>query len=70
MGENKIVLIHLIKIIMQTIVKVIIALLFSHISVSEPVKEDQKEKADLHNTLIIKKNSCVSMETLSENQLI
>lgn len=55
---------------MQTIVKVIIALLFSHISVSEPIKEDQNEKADLHKTLIIKKNSCVSIETLSENQLI
>jgi hypothetical protein len=55
---------------MQTIVKVIIALLFSHMSVSEPVKEDQKEKADFHKTQIIKKNSCVSVYDVPENQLI
>ncbi len=55
---------------MQTIVKVIIALLFSHLSISEPVKEDQKEKADFHKTQIIKKNSCVSVYTLPDKQLI
>ena len=55
---------------MQTIVKVIIALLFTHMSVSEPVKEDRKEKKDLQKTTIIKKSSCTSIVSWSEHQLI
>lgn len=55
---------------MQAIVKVIIALLFSHMSVSEPVKEGHQEKADLQKTMILKKNGCASANILSEHQLI
>ncbi len=55
---------------MQAFVKVIVALLFSHMSVSEPIKEDRKEKADFQKTMIIKKSNCASAGILTEHQLI
>ncbi len=55
---------------MQTFVKIIVALLFTHMSVSDTVKVDRKEKKELQNTSIIKKSSCTSTNTWSQHPLI
>ena len=47
---------------MQTIVKIFIALIFSHISVSEAPKESKDEKNKVQASISIKINSCAAVE--------
>ena len=55
---------------MQTIVKIIIALLFSHFSVSEPVEEKKEEVAKELSTFVIEANNCASLNSISPDHLI
>ena len=50
---------------MQTIVKIFIALIFSHISVSETAKEPKDDKTKIEASIKIKINSCASVEERS-----
>lgn len=70
MNENKIDLINYSKTAMQTIVKIVIALLFSHISVSEPVEEKKEEVVKAQITFIKQSNSCVSVDIAFDDQII
>ena len=47
---------------MQTIVKIFIALIFSHISVSESTKEPKDDNNKVQASIKIKINSCASVE--------
>ena len=55
---------------MQTIVKILIAFFFSHITISEPVKEKKEEVAKIRTTLILKSNSCATEAKLNDSHLI
>lgn len=50
---------------MQTIVKIFIALIFSHISVSEAPKEAKDDKNKVQASIKIKINSCALVEAPS-----
>ena len=47
---------------MQTIVKIFIALIFSHISVAETAKETKDDQNKVEASIKIKINSCASVE--------
>lgn len=55
---------------MQTIVKFIIALLFSHISVSEPVEDKQEKVSKIQIQVISKSNSCATLQQLNQDNII
>ena len=48
---------------MQTIVKIIIALLFSHFTVSESPKEKKEEVAKALSTFALDSNQCATLKT-------
>ena len=55
---------------MQTIVKIIIAMFFSHLSVSEPVEEKKQEVAKELSTFVIEAKNCASLNSVSPDHLI
>ena len=52
---------------MQTIVKIIIALLFSHLSVSEAPEEKKEEVAKALSTYSLETNQCAGTKTSSSS---
>ena len=52
---------------MQTIVKILVALFFSHFAASEPVEVKKEEIAEVQTTIKAKVNSCPTSYLLTDN---